>query len=131
MASSQDNCELVDKADIKLDPKCELFRGDPELKSYSALNQVWLPLTGTFLGGGYGLFNNWMNMRPVITNAPRTALYGIIGCGLGFAARKFRYYYTAEKDLMVYHYMTLHPEDFQAPERVKYRDYLTAWAPIR
>lgn len=38
-----------------------------------------------------------------------------VGFGIGEGAWRFTAKYSAEKDIQYYHYMILHPEDFQAP----------------
>jgi len=58
-------------------------------------------------------------------------MYPLIGLGIGLAGRNMMRTWQGEKDLMYYQYMCLHPEDFPPPERVKYRDYLRSWFPIR
>jgi len=118
--------------DLGLDPNCYLFlRGDPDQRTQNPFLRRLGPICGVVFGVGGAFISNWLGGRPYLTNLPRTAMYGAIGVGLGVYLQRKRMEVTRQNDLMIYHYMTQHPEDFRPKERVLYRDYLRAWVPIR
>ena len=42
-------------------------------------------------------------------------MYSLIGLGVGIGARRMQVSMQGEKDLMYFHYICLHPEDFPPP----------------
>jgi len=114
-----------------LDPDCQLFLGDPDRSSLSFTSRIWSPAGAAVLGFGYAMFVNGWYRRPVMSGAHKHLMYTAIGAVLGEGLFRLKSNILGEKDIQYYHYMTLHPEDFQAPERVRFRDYLAPWTPIR
>ncbi|ODM89055.1 NADH dehydrogenase [ubiquinone] 1 subunit C2 [Orchesella cincta] len=99
-----------------LDPDCLLFLGDPQRKTYSAMTRAWMPVSAGICLGIGSVFTNVAAKMPI-----RAALYQHPpGFGIGEGAHRYREALASEKDIQYYHYMVLHPEDFQAPERKKY-----------
>jgi len=115
-----------------LDPICELFRrGDPEYRSISPLAKLWVPFSGGVIGAAAVLMTNWFSRKPLMSGVQRLVISTGAGVIVGAYLMEQRRIMLAEKDLQFYHYMTLHPEDFAPRERVKYKDYLGEWVPIR
>ncbi len=64
---------IDDEVRHQMDPACELFRlGDPEYRSFSLLNRVWLPAAGGLMGGVMAATHNLMNRRPVRAGKKRS-----------------------------------------------------------
>jgi len=117
---------------MNLDPDCEMFiRGDPEFRSITQLNKIGFPVGCVTIGWATVLFNNMQSNKPLLAGAHRYGIAAVIGVVIGMMGNKFRLAYQVERDFQYYHYMTLHPEDFQPKERVKYKNYLTNWVPWR
>jgi len=122
----------IDGSGLNLDPDCEMFiRGDPDFRSMTQLSKLGLPFGCCVLGWASVLISNVQSNRPLHTGSHRYGIATAIGLGVGLLANKWRYAYMAEKDFQYYHYMTLHPEDFQAKERVKFKNYIRPWVPWR
>jgi len=121
-----------DGGEVKLDPICELFRmGDPEYRSITSAARVWIPSICTMIGLGGAAIVNITHKRPTFAGIQRFGIWGLGGLLIGLWLEKLKHNVLAEKDIQYYHYMTLHPEDFKAPERVQYKDYLGPWTPVR
>jgi len=122
----------VDIERPKLDPTCELFlKGDPTYRSVSPLGNYWLIWASPLTFAGAQMISNMAVGRPYYARMPYTIFAGAVGLFIGVYGRKLKNRWQSEKDVLYYHYMTLHPEDFQAPEKILYRDYLSKWTPIR
>jgi NADH dehydrogenase (ubiquinone) 1 subunit C2 len=116
----------------KLDPTCYLFlEGDNARKTTSALSHWWLPMAMPTLGVVASLYSNSANKIPYRAKMHKHIIFGVCGLALGLYTRKIKAEWLAEKDVLYYHYMTLHPEDFPPPEKIKFRDYLSTWTPVR
>jgi len=125
-------CEELTIDGPKLDPTCELFlRGDNERITTSAMFTNWLLFACPAVTLSTTLGSNFIAGVPLRARMHVHAFSLAVGVALGIYSQKMKDRWTAEKDVLYYHYMTLHPEDFQPPERVLYRDYLTRWTPIR
>jgi len=127
----KNSCTTKLEAPPGLDPDCQLFLGDPEKKTRTALNRIWGPAGGAIIGFGMALLTNYWYRRPVVSGIHKYVIHASIGGFAGEGLYRLRNRIYTEKDLQYYHYMTLHPEDFQAPEKVKFKDFLTFWVPIR
>ncbi|XP_003746284.1 uncharacterized protein LOC100901931 [Galendromus occidentalis] len=81
-----------------------------------------------FLGGlSTGAYRSVMRGRPPLAGWPLSLLMGV---GLAVAADAYRRGLLAYKEYTVrraFYYMTLHPEDFPPPERIKFADYWDTW----
>jgi len=116
----------------KLDPTCYLFlQGDNAKKTTSTLSDWWLPMVMPVMAVVSSLYSNGANKIPYRAKMHKHVIVGACGLAIGLYLRKVKAEWLAEKDVLYYHYMTLHPEDFQPQEKIKFRDYLTSWHPIR
>jgi len=114
-----------------IDPDVYLLAGDPQFSTRTFLGQHWLWASGVFIFTGASFLRNALNGRPMMSALHRHVLMGVVGGVLGKLGHNRKEQWAAEKDLQYLHYVSLHPEDFIAPKRVLYRDYLTKWTPVR
>jgi len=122
----------LNDSDLNLDPDCELFKkGDPTYQSVAALSRTITPAGLIILGCAANLMHNFTYKKPLRSGIHRYGLAVVFGLVVGDYVNKWKDEYLAERDFQFYHYMTLHPEDFQPPERVKYKNYLGTWVPLR
>jgi len=122
----------IREPDVPLDPLCYLFRdGDKELTTQTSLSRAWLPFFCGAIPAGGILLNNAARKRPPYASLHWTVGFFIGGLLGGIWLQNWKYRVQGERDLLIWHYMTLHPEDFPPPERVKFRDVLKEWIPIR
>jgi len=114
-----------------LDPDCFLFLGDTQNKTFSKFERWWMPVSVAIVFGVGSLISNVTGRLPLRAGLHRH-VWGVVTGGLfGEGCWRFKQKWNAEKDLQYFHYMVLHPEDFQAPERKKWSDVLQPWTPFR
>ncbi|ODM90425.1 NADH dehydrogenase [ubiquinone] 1 subunit C2 [Orchesella cincta] len=138
---SMENCEMgkpqVDTSGKLLEPPpgldsdCLLFLGDPQRKTYSAMTRVWMPVSASICLGIGSVLTNVAAKMPIRAGVHKHFLNILLGFGMGEGAHRYREALASERDIQYYHYMVLHPDDFQAPERKKYAQVLRRWVPIR
>jgi len=114
-----------------LDPICYLFLGDPENKTFSELERMWMPVSCAVAFGICSLVANKGSSVPLRSGMHKHVLWTIFGSGFGEGAWRLKQKMDSEKDLQYFHYMTLHPEDFKAPERKKWAEVMRPWIPFR
>ncbi|KAJ6650130.1 NADH dehydrogenase [ubiquinone] 1 subunit C2 [Pseudolycoriella hygida] len=108
----------------------ELFEGEAE-RPKTFLHDIAAPLITGGLGFGLACFLNFATRRPLFSGIQKHILYAGIGAVGGKVAEGWRSEFFAERDAMIRHYISLHPEDFPMPERKKYADILEEWVPVR
>uniref|UniRef100_A0A6M2DDY1 NADH dehydrogenase [ubiquinone] 1 subunit C2 n=1 Tax=Xenopsylla cheopis TaxID=163159 RepID=A0A6M2DDY1_XENCH len=97
----------------------------------SIITQWIIPVSCGAFGFAAICGSKYFMKRPVFSGIQHHILYT---CGLfafGYVANKYRDDYYADRDAMYRHYISLHPDDFPAPERKKYGEILQRWQPIR
>jgi len=114
-----------------LDEDAFLFLGDPEGKTRTLIGRWWMAGGMTAMFTGSSILANVLARKPAIAALHRTVLAAVAGGFFGEWCNTQKEKYVAERDLQMFHYMCLHPEDFPKKERVLFRDYLTPWYPIR
>ncbi|CAH1996283.1 unnamed protein product [Acanthoscelides obtectus] len=77
------------------------------------------------------LIANWATRRPVMSGIQKHIIATVGMAGVGKVLDDYRTQNLAERDAVFRHYIQLHPEDFPPYERVKYKDVLEKWYPIR
>ncbi|CAL8079004.1 unnamed protein product [Orchesella dallaii] len=114
-----------------LDPDCLLFLGDPDRKTYGPLTRGWMPVTAAIALGVGSVLSNVASRMPIGAGVHKHVLNTLLGLAIGEGAWRYREKFAAERDIQYYHYMIMHPEDFQAPERKKFSEVLQPWFPVR
>jgi len=114
-----------------LHPDCYLFLGDPKGKTYSMFERRWMPISATVVFGIGSLAVNVASRIPIKAGIYRHFFSVATGYAFGEGCWSFKQTWTSEKDIQYFHYMVLHPEDFQASERKKWSDVLHPWLPFR
>ena len=76
---------------------------------------------------------NWFARRPPYAAIWRYPLYMSIFGSIGYLCGMYRNYEFRQRDAVVDHYMSLHPEDFETlkKDHRKYSDILLSWSPSR
>ncbi|XP_055836969.1 NADH dehydrogenase [ubiquinone] 1 subunit C2 [Episyrphus balteatus] len=97
----------------------------------SFMFKVFNPAAAAIAGCGLALFHNFAYRRPVWSGIQKHVIFTIIGASAGVYFDKKRNEHIADRDAVLRHYISLHPEDFPTPERKKYADVLEVWQPIR
>jgi len=114
-----------------LDPDCLLFLGDPERKTYSTLFRMWMPVTACLAVTAGSFLSNVGARLPIRAGFYRHLFMAALGYGIGEGAWRSKQAWESERDIQYFHYMVLHPEDFQAPEKRKWANVLEDWTPHR
>jgi len=114
-----------------IDPDVYLLLGDPKQESLGRLHRYVLPVGCGLTGIAACFIGNLLMKRPIYSSVHKTALYFGGGAVIGEWGYHKKAEWAAEKDLQLLHYISLHPEEFKAPGRVRYRDYLRPWHPFR
>jgi len=114
-----------------LDPICYLFLGDPEKKTFSEFERLWMPVSCAIACSLTSFMANRAVRIPYRAGLHKHILWALFGVGLGEGSWRLKQKMDAEKDLQYFHYMALHPEDFKAPERKKWGEVLQPWLPFR
>ncbi|XP_059488134.1 NADH dehydrogenase [ubiquinone] 1 subunit C2 [Neocloeon triangulifer] len=97
----------------------------------NVLYKTWGVVAGTVLGIASAVWMNWASYKPAYSGAPRSLLIIAAFGGAGKYLQDYRDRKLAERDAILRHYITLHPEDFELPPRVKYADVFQKWIPVR
>ncbi|CAH1738637.1 NADH dehydrogenase [ubiquinone] 1 subunit C2 [Aphis gossypii] len=110
-----------------------LLTPGPDFSKYHTtwLEDKWFPFMGFVLGAGSVWLTHTINRRPFYAGLHLKLGAGIIGATALYYYKQYRTSYLADKDAMYRHYIQLHPEDFQAPERKKVGELFKEWVPVR
>ncbi|CAB3362603.1 Hypothetical predicted protein [Cloeon dipterum] len=97
----------------------------------SVLYKNWGIISGSFVGSIGALWYNWANRRPTLSGLPRSLIIVASLAGAGRLLQDYRDKRLAQRDAVLRHYISLHPEDFELPPRVKYSEVFGSWIPVR
>uniref|UniRef100_A0A4D5R9Y3 NADH dehydrogenase [ubiquinone] 1 subunit C2 n=1 Tax=Scolopendra viridis TaxID=118503 RepID=A0A4D5R9Y3_SCOVI len=76
-------------------------------------------------------FVNLGTKRPLFSGIQKHIFAVAAGGYAGECLYHWRKRLAAERDAVIRHYIELHPEDFIEPPKLKYKDVLEEWIPIR
>nr|CAH7729246.1 unnamed protein product [Callosobruchus chinensis] len=108
----------------------ELLENDNTIEK-PLLTKYFSPVAAGTVGFFAVIIGNWASKRPVMSGIQKH-IAATLGLGaIGKFMDDYRDKNFAERDAVYRHYIQLHPEDFPPFERVKYKDLLEPWYPIR
>lgn len=85
----------------------------------------------TAVGVGTAMLSNSMKARPLYAGIQRHIAFGLMGLTAGYFLKNYRQDYSRRKWLVFEDYIARHPDKFEEPPKVYFKDFIQPWTPIR
>merc|ERR1711946_50786 len=109
----------------------ELFTREINWDTRPTISKTFVPSFFSGFGFSLALFYNLLQRRPVLSGIQKHIALAALGVPIGLYAERKVDERSARRDAALIQYIKLHPESFPETERVKYKDVLQPWIPLR